>query len=842
MEYNVMKVSTLMISKAVLSLTLSLLMLQNHIGFAQEASREVQFKECLVIGRTGQSGRTPLHTDAVEAQIVSGRWTAPKTGDKIALPDGSEIEWSACEANDQGEFRDRAFRGGYAYVRHESDSDRVMLLDASGHNMVYVNGVPRTGDRYSTGMTLLPVQLQKGENHFLFQCSRGRLKAKLIAPPGPVMLNQRDNTLPDLVVGETVDVWGALMAVNASSDTLENLAVWTSGDRLEPAITPVPVIQPLSVRKIAFHLRGPIVTKEGKIEAVVKLVRQEKDSFTIVDETTISLDVRLPDQSHKRTFISDIDGSVQYYAVQPAPGWRNRDDKPALFLSVHGASVEAIGQANAYSAKSWGHIVAPTNRRPYGFDWEDWGRLDAMEVLGLAERFYDTDPQRTYLTGHSMGGHGTWHLGVLFPDRFAAIGPSAGWISFSSYTETGETGQSSPVDSMLKRAAVTSDTLSHSRNYLHEGVYILHGGADDNVPVSQARQMKEHLAAFHHDFDIYEQPGAGHWWDSSDEPGADCVDWAFLFDFFARHRVPNNDEIRTVEFCTSNPGVSSRCNWLEIYSQIHALQISSATVGFDPGKRRFVGQTDNVACLALDLKHLTNDEPLSVELDGESIGPVAWKRSNPKIYLMKTDGYWVVTKKPDASLKDPNRYGPFKEAFQNRMVFVFGTNGTDEENAWALAKARYDAEEFWYRGNGSLDVVADSAFDPEKDTNRSLVLYGNADSNSVWKALLGKNPVQVLNGEVRVGKSQLYGGDLACLFVQPRPGSDRASIAVVSGSGIVGMRLCDRIPYFVSGVGYPDCLVMGPEVLERESEGVRAAGFFGLDWSVDGGEFVWNTD
>ena len=26
-----------------------------------------------------------------------------------------------------------------------------------------------------------------------------------------------------------------------------------------------------------------------------------------------------------------------------------------------------------------------------------------------------------------MGGHGTWHIGTLFPDRFAAIGPSAGW-------------------------------------------------------------------------------------------------------------------------------------------------------------------------------------------------------------------------------------------------------------------------------------------------------------------------------------------------------------------------------------------------------------------------------
>src|SRR5205823_5150441 len=94
-------------------------------------------------------------------------------------------------------------------------------------------------------------------------------------------------------------------------------------------------------------------------------------------DATLNLPVRKPDQSYKRTFVSDIDGSVQYYAVQPARPDKKDTAPPALFLTLHGASVEGIGQANAYGGKTWGHIVAPTNRRPYGFDWEDWGRLDA---------------------------------------------------------------------------------------------------------------------------------------------------------------------------------------------------------------------------------------------------------------------------------------------------------------------------------------------------------------------------------------------------------------------------------------------------------------------------------
>jgi hypothetical protein len=52
-----------------------------------------------------------------------------------------------------------------------------------------------------------------------------------------------------------------------------------------------------------------------------------------------------------------------------------------------------------------------------------------------------TNPRRTWLTDHSMGGHGTWHLGVAYPDMFAPIGPSAGWIRMARLA----TGLASPV-------------------------------------------------------------------------------------------------------------------------------------------------------------------------------------------------------------------------------------------------------------------------------------------------------------------------------------------------------------------------------------------------------------
>ena len=62
---------------------------------------------------------------------------------------------------------------------------------------------------------------------------------------------------------------------------------------------------------------------------------------------------------------------------------------------------------------------------------------------------------------------------------------------------------------------------------------------------------------------------------------------------------------------------------------------------------------------------------------------------------------------------------------------------------------------------------------------------------------------------------------------------------VVTGTGIKGMRLTTRLPYFVSGIHYPDLFVAGPEMLTKGVGGVRAAGFFGNDWAVASGESAW---
>jgi hypothetical protein len=172
------------------------------------------------------------------------------------------------------------------------------------------------------------------------------------------------------------------------------------------------------------------------------------------------------------------------------------------------------------------------------------------------------------------------------------------------------------------------------------------------------------------------------------------------------------------------------------------------------------------------------------------------------------------------------------------MVFVVGTAGSAAENAQALAKARFDAEQFWYDGNGSIDVVTDGTFDPEAEPDRNVVLYGNATTNRAWKALLGASPVQVRRGEVRVGSKRLRGDDLGVLLVRPRPGSDVASVAAIAGSGLPGARVLERRPYLSPGFAFPDVTVFRAGASGGPCDVAVLAGFFGNDWSVEHGEFA----
>jgi hypothetical protein len=49
------------------------------------------------------------------------------------------------------------------------------------------------------------------------------------------------------------------------------------------------------------------------------------------------------------------------------------------------------------------------------------------------------------------------------------------------------------------------------------------------------------------------------------------------------------------------------------------------------------------------------------------------------------------------------------------------------------------------------------------------------------------------------------------------------------------------VQYFVSGAGFPDVMLVSADALKVGTAGIRAIGWFGNDWSVERGDFVWNA-
>jgi hypothetical protein len=449
-----------------------------------------------------------------------------------------------------------------------------------------------------------------------------------------------------------------------------------------------------------------------------------------------------------------------------------------------------------------------------------------LEVLELAVKKFNPDPKRIYLTGHSMGGHGTWYLGATYPDKWAAIAPCAAYPTLTGYGSAdgkipGEA--KSNLEKILLRASHASDVMKLAQNYQDLGIYIHHGDSDKVVSVEYARQMRKVLGEFHNDFSYYEYPGGSHWF------GSESVDWPPLFDFFKWHEIAADSSVNVIRFITANPAISSQYRWASILQQQHSLEYSKINLERNSKKKSISGSTENVALLKLQLNSFELGDTISLSLDNETIQHVVG--ADHEVSILR-DPQWKVVSHSDPKHKGILRSGAFKESFNHKMVFVYGTSGNAQEDAWAYNKARYDAEVWYYRGNGAVDIVADDAFSPTKYPNRNVIIYGNSNTNSTWNKLLKNCPITVARDRITLGSNVIEGTDLGAYFTWPRQDSDVAMVGVVSGTGLQGMNATDPNQYFAAGSGFPDYVIFDVDMLRRGSEGIKEAGFYNNKWEL----------
>jgi len=190
----------------------------------------------------------------------------------------------------------------------------------------------------------------------------------------------------------------------------------------------------------------------------------------------------------------DKDGKEIPYVVFVPLDYKGDKATPVI-LFLHGAGetkpakdgkgkmpVEVgIGPAIKKREKTFPFITIIPQAQTRGWQFEGPNAKMALGMLEAVEKEYKTDPKRTYLTGLSMGGFGTWSIATAMPDKWAAIVPICG--------------RGDPM-----KAEKLKDMP----------IWCFHGDNDTSVNVSGSRDMIEAIKKAGGSPKYTEYPGVGH--------------------------------------------------------------------------------------------------------------------------------------------------------------------------------------------------------------------------------------------------------------------------------------------------------------------------------------------
>jgi len=678
---------------------------------------------------------------------------------------------------------------GLFYAAAEIDVPTGHRVFARADSVYYVftnNRSRQSGDVYHSRKTRIPVGTDEGTNLVVALCYARSNAAELEmwSTNAEIVFNDLDVTAPDFIEGQDAEQWlgiatlhlGRSSALDVSAQVVED-ATFEASEVLYDSLAPDTVTQ------LSFLLRPKAPFTQGDQHWLATL-RVESPSFERAYETQVEVATVAAGSRYRQTRRSGVDGSTQYHAVMP-PTDVQSGQTYGLILSLHGAGVEARGQAGSYSPKDWAYLVAPTNRRRFGFDWEEWGRLDALEALEHAMTTLPIDPERTHLTGHSMGGHGTWNVGVHNTGRFGVIAPSAGWISFELYA-----GPDHPAG-LIGRARGHSQTLDFVDNFRDNYVYIIHGDADDNVPVSHARQMYQTLQPIVADLEYHEEPGAGHWWDlDSNEEGADCVDWDPMIEVM-RLRTRELTPL-SFHFSSSAPWVSSQHSFVTVLSATSPL--ANFTVDATTTTATLVElSTTNVRSMVLDGAALIGEGVTTVVVDDATHTLTA-----APLEIGPQDG------------KTPPQYGPLNQLWHRPFCFVYDETGPAAYRWYAA----YLLSDWSLTGNGHGCAVALGDLTPAIEDGYNLIYLG-VDMSDIPGS--GALPFTWDSGGVTVGGTQYAASALAFIY----PDGDKVAGYFYAPAGVE--YLLFRYSPWSSRSGMPDYFVWA-------ESGLVGSGFFDGDW------------
>ncbi|MEZ5398276.1 MAG: prolyl oligopeptidase family serine peptidase [Bryobacteraceae bacterium] len=432
---------------------------------------------------------------------------------------------------------------------------------------------------------------------------------------------------------------------------------------------------------------------------------------------------------------SRVDGSIQPYAVVVPPGLDlSKPNRLDLVLHGRGATLTEVSfiaaaenarpDAATYSDRIELHVFGRTNN---AYRWA--GETDIFEALESVQSRYKIDPKRIVLRGFSMGGAGTWHIGMHHADRWAALEAGAGFNETIRYAKvTNPPAWVTPVLHIY-------DAMDWARNVLL--VPTVGYGGDQDPQLRASLNIQEQLKTEN----LFGKPDVralflvgpniGHKFHPDSKKESD----AFL-DRYAAEGLHEPSPLSFVTYTTRyNRAFRITVDALERHYDRAQVDANGASI-----------KTSNVAAITVAGKG-------TVEIDGQKFSSAG--------SFTRTNGKWAKGT-IHGLRKRHGLQGPIDDAFMDSFAVV---RPSGEEPA---SMTRFLAEfAKWMRGDPR--VLRASEVEAAQIRDHNLILFGDAASNPLIAKVLPKLPVQWNAKEIRVGGKAFPAAGHTLAMIYPNP-------------------------------------------------------------------------
>lgn len=355
-------------------------------------------------------------------------------------------------------------------------------------------------------------------------------------PDGSVSTNESDydNAIEALIPGELV----------GTADGQINIAVATGNSNgqgfadLELDTNSAGVAANLA--NVAFRFDEPVRIWFEQAQALSLFGGSIDDYFTDIDLASLQRGLTqalTPGPGyHDRLFLSGDnvaresgqDGRFQHYGLYIPQGYDPAQPAPLQWwLHWRGGSAHSAGAVVPRVFEHFGEhydtiVVAPSARSSSSW-YVGKGQVDFLEVWN--DVFENTgliiDRDRVYVTGHSMGGWGSYLMALMYPDRFAAVAPVAGPVTIGLWSGLDFEGcdEFTPDDGETTPCYVAQNgsrpRIQHTRRLLenarHVPIGILQGAEDELVWVTGVSLQADRLRELNFRYRYFVYPAHEHY-------------------------------------------------------------------------------------------------------------------------------------------------------------------------------------------------------------------------------------------------------------------------------------------------------------------------------------------